>query len=104
MHQREDIRQRFEREARAVSKLNHPHICTLHDIGREHGIDYLVMECLDGETIETRLKRSRHRTSGFKAGQHNAYERRRETPGKTPLLLSKWKCAMLPVGNPISDK
>jgi serine/threonine protein kinase len=58
MHQREEIRQRFEREARAISKLNHPHICTLHDIGREDGIDYLVMECLEGETIETRLKRS----------------------------------------------
>ncbi|MGH9695396.1 MAG: protein kinase domain-containing protein, partial [Bryobacteraceae bacterium] len=58
MHQREHIRQRFEREARAISKLNHPHICTLHDIGREDGIDYLVMECLEGETIEARLKRS----------------------------------------------
>jgi serine/threonine protein kinase len=58
MHQREDMRQRFEREARAISKLNHPHICTLHDIGREDGIDYLVMECLEGETIEARLKRS----------------------------------------------
>jgi eukaryotic-like serine/threonine-protein kinase len=58
MHQRDDIRQRFEREARAVSKLNHPHICTLHDIGRQDGIDYLVMECLNGETVETRLKRS----------------------------------------------
>jgi serine/threonine protein kinase len=58
MNQREDIRQRFEREARAVSKLNHPHICTLHDIGQQDGIDYLVMECLDGETIDIRLKRS----------------------------------------------
>jgi eukaryotic-like serine/threonine-protein kinase len=58
MHQREDVRQRFEREARAVSKLNHPHICTLHDIGQQDGIDYLVMECLEGETVEARLKRS----------------------------------------------
>ncbi len=56
--QREDIRQRFEREARVVSKLNHPHICTLHDIGQQDGIDYLVMECLEGETIESRLKHS----------------------------------------------
>ena len=51
------MRQRFEREARAISKLNHPHICTLHDIGRENGIDYLVMEWLEGETIEARLKK-----------------------------------------------
>jgi serine/threonine protein kinase len=58
MHEREDNRQRFEREARAVSKLSHPHICTLHDVGHQEGIDYLVMECLEGETLETRLKRS----------------------------------------------
>jgi serine/threonine protein kinase len=58
MHQREDVRQRFEREARAISKLNHPHICTLHDMGQQDGIDYLVMECLEGETVEARLKRS----------------------------------------------
>jgi eukaryotic-like serine/threonine-protein kinase len=58
IYQREDIRQRFEREARAVSKLNHPHICTLYDIGRQDGIDYLVMECLEGETVQTRLKKA----------------------------------------------
>src|SRR5258706_5706993 len=47
-------RRRFEREARAVSSLNHPHICTLHDIGQQHGIDYLVMEYLEGETLAAR--------------------------------------------------
>ncbi|MDQ1473728.1 MAG: eukaryotic-like serine/threonine-protein kinase, partial [Bryobacterales bacterium] len=52
--QREDIRQRFEREARLISKLNHPHICTLYDIGRQDDLDYLVMECLVGETLESR--------------------------------------------------
>ena len=52
---RADLRERFEREARAVSSLNHPHICTLHDIGEQDGIHYLVMEHLVGETLEARL-------------------------------------------------
>ena len=39
-----DLRQRFEREAKTISSLNHPHICTLHDIGQQDGVDYLVME------------------------------------------------------------
>ncbi len=55
--ERPDLRQRFEREARAISALNHPHICTLHDIGQECAIDYLVMECLEGETLADRLNR-----------------------------------------------
>ena len=50
-------RQRFEREAKTVSQLNHPHICVLHDIGRHDGIDYLVMECLEGETLAKRLEK-----------------------------------------------
>jgi serine/threonine protein kinase len=53
-----DLRQRFEREARAVSSLNHPHICTLHDVGHQEGIDYLVMEFLEGETVGDRLRKS----------------------------------------------
>ena len=48
---------RFEREARAISQLTHPHICTLHDIGHEDGIDFLVMEHLEGETLAARLSR-----------------------------------------------
>jgi serine/threonine protein kinase/Tol biopolymer transport system component len=49
------LRQRLEREAKAVSKLSHPNICTLHDIGHDNGIDFLVMELIEGETLEHRL-------------------------------------------------
>ena len=50
-------RERFEREARAISALNHPHICTLYDVGREGATDYLVMELVEGETLATRLEK-----------------------------------------------
>jgi serine/threonine protein kinase/Tol biopolymer transport system component len=50
-------RKRFEREARAISSLNHPHICTLHDVGQQDGVDFLVMEYLEGETLATCLKK-----------------------------------------------
>jgi len=49
------VRERFEREARAVAALNHPHICTLHDVGHQDGVDFLVMEHLDGESLAQRL-------------------------------------------------
>src|SRR5258705_7194703 len=52
-----ELKQRFEREARAISLLNHPHICTLHDIGSQDGVDFLVMEYLEGETLADRLRR-----------------------------------------------
>jgi Tol biopolymer transport system component len=51
------LKQRFEREARAVSSLNHPNICTLHDVGCDDGIDYFVMEYCEGETLAGRLER-----------------------------------------------
>src|SRR6516164_1582997 len=51
------LKQRFEREARTISSLNHPHICTLHDIGRAAEMDYLVMEYLEGETLGRRLEK-----------------------------------------------
>ena len=56
---REELRERLNREARAVSRLNHPNICTLHDIGRTGEIDFLVMEFVEGETVSSRLMRGR---------------------------------------------
>lgn len=50
-------RQRFEREARAISSVQHPNICVLHDIGHQDGTDYLVMEFLEGETLADRLRK-----------------------------------------------
>lgn len=50
-------KERFDREARAIASLTHPHICTLHDIGRENDIDFLVMEYLEGKTLAERLQR-----------------------------------------------
>jgi Tol biopolymer transport system component len=50
-----EVRQRFEREAKTISQLSHPHICALHDVGREGETDYLVMEYLEGDTLADRL-------------------------------------------------
>jgi hypothetical protein len=52
-----EVRARFEREAKSVSSLNHPNICTLFDVGREGSVDYLVLELVDGETLAARLLR-----------------------------------------------
>jgi Tol biopolymer transport system component/tRNA A-37 threonylcarbamoyl transferase component Bud32 len=54
---RAELRERFEREARTVASLNHPHICVLHDVGQQDGTDYLVMEHLEGETLAQRLQK-----------------------------------------------
>jgi serine/threonine protein kinase len=54
-----ESRDRFEREARLIASLNHPHICMLHDVGHQDGTDYLVMEYLEGETLASRLAKSR---------------------------------------------
>ena len=51
----EETRQRFEREAKTISQFSHPHICALHDVGREGDTDYLVMEFLEGESLADRL-------------------------------------------------
>src|SRR6201997_1676875 len=52
-----DVRQRFEREAKTISSLSHPHICALYDVGNQDGVEYLVMEFLEGETLSDRLAR-----------------------------------------------
>jgi serine/threonine protein kinase len=52
-----EIRARFEREVRAESSLNHPNICVLHDVGHQDGVDFLVMEHLDGENLAARINR-----------------------------------------------
>src|SRR5437763_3958845 len=51
----EEVRQRFEREAKTISQITHPHICALYDVNREGETEYLVMEFLDGETLGDRL-------------------------------------------------
>ncbi|HEX9130047.1 MAG TPA: protein kinase [Gemmatimonadaceae bacterium] len=51
------LKVRFEREAKAISQISHPHICTLHDVGNADGIEYLVLELLEGETLEDRIER-----------------------------------------------
>ncbi len=52
-----ELKMRLEREAKAISQLNHPHICTLYDVGHDDGTDYLVMELLEGETLAERISR-----------------------------------------------
>src|SRR5450631_2147905 len=54
---RPELRERFEREAKTIARLNHAHICVLHDIGQQDGTDYLVMEYLEGETLAQRLQK-----------------------------------------------
>jgi dipeptidyl aminopeptidase/acylaminoacyl peptidase len=71
------LRQRFEREARAVAALAHPHICALYDVGREGDVEYLVMELCEGETLADRLAR---------AGGSSATARR--APGALPLTTA----------------
>ena len=64
-----ELRQRLEREARAVSSLNHPHICALYDIGQQDGVDFLVLEYIEGETLsqpsEERARCRRMRRCGM---------------------------------------
>ena len=62
-----DLKQRFEREAQTIASLKHPNICMLHDIGSEAGVEFIVMEYLQGETLAERIARERGRKSGATA-------------------------------------
>ena len=62
-----DLKQRFEREAQTIGSLKHPNICMLHDIGSEAGVEFIVMEYLQGETLHARIGRERGRKSGATA-------------------------------------
>src|SRR5271157_2544528 len=57
LSQNPDLRARLEREAQTISGLQHPNICVLHDIGRHNGVDFLVIEYLEGETLAARIKK-----------------------------------------------
>src|SRR4051812_11112720 len=57
--ERADVRERFEREARIIANLNHPHICVLYDVGQQDGLSYLVMKYLEGETLAKRRRKGR---------------------------------------------
>jgi Tol biopolymer transport system component len=59
LSQNAEVRQRFDREAKTISSLSHPHICGLYDVGHQDGVDYLVMEFLEGETLADRISRGR---------------------------------------------
>ena len=76
-----DRRERFEREARAISALDHPNICALYDVGDHDGTYFLVMPCLEGETLADRLVKGRSPSS-----------RRSSTPSKSPPP-STWRIA-----------
>ena len=79
-----DLKQRFEREAQTIGSLKHPNICVLHDIGSEGGVDFIVMEYLQGETLAERIAREKGREVGRDGGgQRHAWKRqqRRESGG-----------------------
>ena len=102
-----EVRARFEREARTVSSLNHPNICVLHDVGHEAGVDYLVMELIEGETLAERLKRGpfaapellrigMHIASALDAAHRSGVVHRDLKPGN--VMLTKTGAKLLDFG------
>jgi eukaryotic-like serine/threonine-protein kinase len=93
------FRERFEREAKSISALNHPNICTLHDVGRDNHVDFLVMEYLEGETLAARLAKGRlglpealrmatEIASAFDKAHHHGIVHRDLKPGNVFLVRS----------------
>jgi serine/threonine protein kinase/Tol biopolymer transport system component len=81
------FRERFDREARAVSALDHPHICTLYDVGHENGIAFLVMQYLEGETLADRLARGSRPGSDGTSGADTSTRPTSNTPLTPELAL-----------------
>src|SRR5262249_26867648 len=102
-----EARQRFDREARAISSLNHPNICTLYDVGHQDGVDYLVMEFLEGETLadglrkgplptDQLLKYSNEICEGLEKAHKNGVVHRDLKPGN--IMLSKTGAKLMDFG------
>jgi serine/threonine protein kinase len=64
-----ELKQRFDREAKAISGLQHPHICTLYDVGSQDGVDFVVMEYLEGQTLAERLEKGAAGTDAQACGR-----------------------------------
>src|SRR5215469_6699610 len=101
-------RQRMQREARAISSLQHPHICTLYDVGQQDGVDFLVMELLEGETLACRLEKSRlsldqvltygiEIADALDAAQHRSIIHRDLKPGNV-FITAHGECKVLDFG------
>ena len=91
-------RERFEREARAISLLNHRHICVLFDVGQDRGISYLVMEYLEGETLAARIAKGPLSPESFIAYavqmcQALAHAHEQEFPEPWRLMLRRTPCS-----------
>ena len=74
--ERSDFRIRFQREAQATAALNHPHICTLYDVGEQEGAPYLVMEYVEGQTLASRLREGPSAARPTAAPRGRKYHRR----------------------------